>query len=79
MMSRVPFRGLHHRVRLRPATLDVTYDLAMTRDEPTLAARLTHRELEQSRLLTLAAEFDASGSPMMAQHARRVAREMEAE
>ncbi len=67
------------RARLGPTTLEVAYDLAMTRDESTAAARIASRDLAISQLLSLAAEFDAAGSPTMAQHARRVAREMTAE
>ncbi|MGB3541382.1 hypothetical protein [Rubrivirga sp.] len=73
-MRFAPFRARPFR-----ATMDVTYDLALTHDGPTAAARMIRRDLATSQLLTLAAEFDASGSPTMAQHARRVAREMEAE
>lgn len=57
----------------------LTYSLAMTYDGPTAAFEVTRTdpvELTRSRLLRLAAEFDAAASPSMAQHARRVAHEL---
>ena len=79
MTTAAPFATSFGRPRPRPSTIDVTYDLAMTHDGPSAAARIAQRDLATSQLLSLAAEFDAAGSPAMASHARRVAREMEAQ
>ena len=62
----------------------VVYDLAAHRDEGTAAAVIVHRAegslaSVRSRLEALAAEFDAAGCPSMAGHARRIAREVEAD
>ena len=62
----------------------VVYALAAHRDEGTAAATLVYRATEspesvRAYLVHLAGTFETAGCPSMAGHARRIAREIEAE